>query len=189
MILNYANCIARSLSEAEHIIERLRLAGFSRNDISALFSSGIGRVHAGGEHSGNGSDKGALSWLAGFGTLTVPGVDALTAAGPFLAVSRGADNGAIGSISMALAFFGLPVPEAKRYEQQIEGGGIWFSVATRDADEVSRARWIFENAGAEDIAITTETKSTPGAFRRNSSSAGLIPKRYRGKRFGRLFTS
>ena len=189
MILKYVNCIVRSLSKADHIVERLKFAEFSRNDISLLFLSKLGSGDVADENAGNNRDKGALNWLGGFGTLTIPAIGCLTAAGPFLTLSSKVRNGSLENISTALACFGMPDLEAKRYGQQIEQGGIWFSVVTRGLDEVSRAQWIFEDAGVEDLATTKETKSTPGSLRRNSSTSGLVPKRYRGKRFGRLFFS
>ena len=52
----------------------------------------------------------------------------------------------------------MPEYEAKRYEGKIKEGNILISVHTEDRTERSRAKEIFEEAGAEDIADTEEAR-------------------------------
>src|SRR5262249_44204663 len=68
---------------------------------------------------------GVLGWLAGIGTLAIPGVGPLVAAGLIVAALTGVGvGGAIGGIASALVGMGIPEYEAKRYEGRIKSGGI-----------------------------------------------------------------
>ena len=87
-------CIATSRNQAEIIVDRLKNAGFSNNDISVLFpDKDTSRDFAHekntkapeGIATGAGSGGvigGALGWLAGIGALAIPGVGPFIAAGP-----------------------------------------------------------------------------------------------------------
>ena len=58
---------------------------------------------------------GTLGWLAGIGTLAIPGVGPLIAAGPIMAALSGAAvGGTVGGVSGALIGMGIPEYEAKR---------------------------------------------------------------------------
>ena len=66
---------------------------------------------------------GALGWLAGIGSLAIPGVGPFIAAGPILAALSGAAVGAaVGGIAGGLIGLGIPELEAKRYEGKIKEG-------------------------------------------------------------------
>jgi hypothetical protein len=164
-------CIATSLSQAELIVDRLKAAGFSNNDISALLPErGSTRDFAHkkstkapeGAAAGAGTGAalgGVLGWLAGIGALAIPGVGPLVAAGPIAAALSGAAvGGAVGGITGALVGLGMPEYEAKRYEGKIKDGNILISVHADDSDEIDRAKDIFEEAGAEDISTAGEPK-------------------------------
>src|SRR5262245_8872714 len=98
-------CIATSFTQAELIVDRLKAAGFSNNDISALFpEKGRTREFAHqkstkapeGATAGAGTGVvvgGALGWLAGIGALAIPGLGPLIAAGPIVAALSGAAVG------------------------------------------------------------------------------------------------
>jgi hypothetical protein len=161
--------IARSDDQAIRIANNLRAAGFSQNDISVLFPDKQGtRDFAHEQHtkapegavSGvvtGGIIGGALGWLVGIGSLAIPGLGPFIAAGPILAALGGvAAGGTTGGIVGALIGMGIPEYEAKRYEGKIREGNIFISVHAENSDEVSRAKEIFRNAGAEDIAYTGE---------------------------------
>jgi hypothetical protein len=161
--------IARSEDQAIRIANALRAAGFSQNDVSVLFPDKQGtRDFAHEQHtkapegavSGvvtGGIIGGALGWLVGIGSLAIPGVGPFIAAGPILAALGGvAAGGTAGGIVGALIGMGIPEYEAKRYEGKIREGNILISVHAENSDEVSRAKEIFRNAGAEDIAYTGE---------------------------------
>src|SRR5436190_10499952 len=148
-------CIATSEFQAESIVNDLRLAGFSDNDISVLFPDKTGpRDFAHEQHSkapegaatgagAGGILGGALGWLAGIGLLAIPGVGPFVAAGPIMAALSGAAvGGAVGGIAGALIGLGIPEYEAKRYEGKVKSGGILISVHTEDSDEVKAAKEI-----------------------------------------------
>jgi hypothetical protein len=161
--------IARSESQAVLIVERLRAAGFSNNDISVLFPDRAGtKDFAHEQHTkapegaatGAGTGGvlgGALGWLVGIGALAIPGLGPFIAAGPIMAALSGAAAGAaLGGLTGALIGLGIPEYEAKRYEGKIKEGNVLISVHAENSTERDRARTIFEEAGAEDISYTEE---------------------------------
>lgn len=162
-------CIAISHSQAEGIVNQLKAAGFSNNDISVLFPDKRGTkdfAHeqhtkapegaAAGAGTG-GIVGGALGWLAGIGALAIPGIGPFIAAGPIMAALSGAAVGAaLGGITGALIGMGIPEYEAKRYEGKVREGNILISVHTENWREVERAKGIFKTAGARDISAAEE---------------------------------
>lgn len=162
-------CIARSESQAIEIVNQLRAAGFTTNDISALFPDRTGtKDFAHEQHtkapegtvtggSAGALFGGALGWLAGIGMLAIPGLGPFVAAGPILAALSGAAIGAaVGGIAGALIGLGVPEFEAKRYEGKIREGNILMSVHCENEVAVRTVRSIFERADAEDIATGAE---------------------------------
>jgi hypothetical protein len=65
----------------------------------------------------------------------------------------------VGGIAGALIGLGIPEYEAKRYEGKIKDGNVLISVHTENRDEISRAKDIFKNVGAEDISTTGESSA------------------------------
>jgi len=161
--------MALSREQAEKIVEELRFSGFSNNDISVLLpdkrstrdfaheqntKAPEGTVAGGATGMGVGA---ALGWLAGIGSLTVPGVGPFIAAGPMMAALSGAAVGGVaGGIVGGLVGFGIPEYEAKRYEGKLQSGNILISVHTDDSAQRDRAKKVFERAGAEDIGSSAE---------------------------------
>jgi hypothetical protein len=163
--------LAKDESLAIAIVEQLKAAGFSANDISVLFPDKRGTKDFAHEHhtkapegaaAGAGTGGvlgGALGWLAGIGALAIPGLGPFIAAGPIMAALSGAAAGAaLGGIAGALIGLGIPEYEAKRYEGKIKEGHVLISVHTDDRTERSRAKQILERAGAEDVADTSEAR-------------------------------
>jgi len=164
-------CITKTDTQAVAIVDRLKTAGFSPNDISVLFPDKAGtKDFAHEQHTkapegavtGAGTGGvlgGALGWLVGIGALAIPGVGPFIAAGPILAALSGAAAGAaLGGVTGALIGMGIPEYEAKRYEGKIKEGNMLISVHTEDSTERERAKTIFEQAGAEDISYTEEAR-------------------------------
>jgi hypothetical protein len=163
-------CIATREDQANRIIDSLKAANFSNNDISVLFpdkgttknfahqkntKAPEGAVAGGGAGAAVGA---TLGWLAGIGMLAIPGIGPFIAAGPIMAALSGAAvGGAVGGLTGALVGMGIPEFEAKRYEGRIKSGNILISVHSEDADETSHAKKIFEDAGAEDISSAGES--------------------------------
>ena len=162
-------CIARDEAQACRIVDLLKSNGFSDNDVSVLLSDKQGtRDFAHEKHTKapegattgvatGGILGGAIGWLAGIGALAIPGVGPLIAAGPILAALSGAAIGAAaGGLTGALIGLGIPEYEAKRYEGKVRSGNILISVHTDDGDGARRAREIFAQQNAEDIASAGE---------------------------------
>ncbi len=163
-------CIATSEDQAIRIVDDLKTANFSSNDISVLLPDKTGTkdfAHKQNTKAPEGATTGgvaggvlggAVGWLVGIGALAIPGVGPFIAAGPIMAALGGAAvGGAVGGIAGALIGMGIPEYEAKRYEGKIKGGNVLISVHTEDGTEVKRAKEIFKQAGAEDISSTGES--------------------------------
>src|SRR5512138_419882 len=162
-------CLARDEAQAVRIVDNLKAAGFSNNDISVLlpdkestreFAHQKGTKAPEGAVTGAGTGGaigGVLGWLAGIGSLAIPGLGPFIAAGPIMAALSGASVGAAaGGLIGALVGMGIPEFEAKRYEAKIREGRILLSVHSENSDQTKRAKEIFEAAGAEDIATAGE---------------------------------
>ena len=158
-----------SENQAARIVDSLKSAGFSNNDISVLFPDKTGTRDFAHEQNTKapegaatgvgvgGVAGGVLGWLVGIGSLAIPGVGPFIAAGPIMAALAGVGVGAaVGGLSGALIGMGIPELEAKQYEGKIRGGNILISVHSEDSEERSRAKEIFERLGAHDIAYTGE---------------------------------
>ncbi|MFZ0589943.1 MAG: quinol:electron acceptor oxidoreductase subunit ActD [Bryobacteraceae bacterium] len=161
--------IYATIAEAEEAVNTLRSSGFRREDVSALFPDNQGSkdfVHERATKAPEGAVTGAstgvvvggaLGWLAGIGTLAIPGAGPLIAAGPILALLSGIGVGGVaGGIVGALVGSGIPEYEAKRYEGRVRSGQILLSVHCDDSEWVKRARETLEATGAEDISTATE---------------------------------
>lgn len=162
-------CIAKSIEQTESIVNKLKAAGFANNDISVLLpdksttkdfahekhtKAPEGAAIGGALGIGTGA---VLGWLAGIGSLAIPGLGPFIAAGPIMAILSGAGLGAAtGGLTGALIGVGIPEYEAIRYEGKIKGGGILISVHTANSDSIDQAKEIFELAHAEDISSTEE---------------------------------
>jgi len=169
MSKKYVACIATSLSQADQIVERLKMANFSNSGISTLFAdrdSNRDFAHARNTQAPRGAVAGAgtsgiasagLGWIAGIGALAIPGVGPFIAAGPIMTALSG---GAVGGIAGGLIGLGISEVEARRYEDKIRGGNILISVHTDDVGDIARAKDLFHQAGAQDICPASEA-STP----------------------------
>jgi len=162
-------CIAKDISQTELIVNQLKSAGFSSNDISVLLpEKNTSKDFAYEKHSKapEGASVGGsvglgvgavLGWLVGIGSLAIPGVGPFIAAGPIMsALSVAALGAAAGGLTGALIGVGIPEFEAKRYEGKIKGGCVLISVHAANSEAIMQAKEIFEDAHAEDISSTTE---------------------------------
>src|SRR5262247_2555775 len=154
--------IARSEAQAITIVERLRAAGFSDDDISVLCPDKAGtRDFAHEQHTkapegaatgaGTGGVLGGVfGWLVGIGALAIPGLGPFIAAGPIMAALSGAAAGAaLGGLTGTLIGLGMPEYEAKRYEGKLQEGNVLISVHAEDSTEREHIKEIFTTAGAE----------------------------------------
>jgi len=150
--------------QAEAVVDELRLAGFSNNDVSMLYHDSEGTLefaHANSTKAPGGAVVGILGgvagWLVGLGTLMIPGAGSLIAAGPIFAALSGVAVGATaGGLSGALTGLGFLEYEAKLYADKLQDGNILIAAHTENRHEVKVAREIFERADAHDIGVTQE---------------------------------
>jgi hypothetical protein len=155
----------------ESAVDRFKAEGFLSSDISALLPTSAGtkdfaheKATKAHEAATTGAASGAviggtLGWLAGIGTLAIPGIGPFVAAGPILAALGGASiGGALGGVAGALVGLGIPEYEAKRYESAVKDGGMLLSVHAGKGDWVEKAKQIFKECGAHDISATSEEK-------------------------------
>jgi hypothetical protein len=153
----------------ENAVDTLKADGFRAADVSVLFPCNEGNKEFAhekntkmpeGAATGAGSGMvvgGALGWLAGIGSLAIPGFGPFIAAGPILAALAGAGvGGAVGGITGALIGMGIPEYEAKRYEGQIVKGNILLSVHCDDSEWTKKAKDLLTRTGAEDVSSAGE---------------------------------
>jgi hypothetical protein len=159
-------------ASVEYGVDALRTAGFRNSDISVLFPENTGTkdfAHEKGTKAPEGASAGsgtgavlggALGWLAGIGSLAIPGVGPFIAAGPIVGSLAGAGvGGVVGGLAGALIGMGIPEYEAKRYEGRVKDGGILLSVHSDGSDWTKRAKQILEETGAQDISSSSEASS------------------------------
>lgn len=162
--------ILKDRQQAERVVERLKSVGFFPNDISMLFADVSGSKDFAIEHETKAPEGattggttgfvagGILGWLAGIGTLAIPGLGPFIAAGPIMAALSGAAVGtALGGIVGALVGMGMPEFEARRYEAKIKEGNILISVHTEDSGGIDRATAVLNECHAEDISTASES--------------------------------
>ena len=162
--------IVSTPEQASLIVGRLRESGFTGKDISVLFPDKQGTrdfAHEKNTKAPEGAATGGvagmgvgavLGWLAGIGSLAIPGVGPFIAAGPIMgALSGAAVGGATGGLVGALVGLGIPEYEAKLYDGKVRGGNALVSVHTEGGDEQKRAKEILEKAGAADISSSSES--------------------------------
>ncbi|HEY2842477.1 MAG TPA: DUF3341 domain-containing protein, partial [Bryobacteraceae bacterium] len=146
--------------------------GFTSDDISVLlpdnkssrdFAHEKGTKAPEGTTAGvtaGGAIGGTLGLLAGIGALAIPGIGPLIAAGPIMAALAGLGvGGAVGGLIGALVGMGIPEYEAKRYEGHVKAGGVLLSVHCGTPGQITRAKEILKETGAEDISTTGEASA------------------------------
>ena len=162
--------IYKTVGLAEQAVNRLSAAGFSQNDISVLLPDNQSTKDFAHEKStkapegtatgvtAGGVVGGTLGLLAGIGALAIPGLGPFIAAGPIMAALAGLGvGGAVGGLIGALVGMGIPEYEAKRYEGRLKNGGILLSVHCDTSAEISRAKEVLKETGADDISSSGET--------------------------------
>lgn len=151
---------------AEDAVAELRRANFPDSAISMLVPDNVGsKDFAHEKHTkapegavaggGTGAVLGAaVGWLAGAGSLMIPGLETLTSVGPMVAAFSGVGVGVVlGGVTGGLFGLGIPEYEAKRYEGRIRHGGILLSVHCPDPHWTGPAQSILRRTGATDIGI------------------------------------
>jgi hypothetical protein len=175
--------IYKSSAQAERAVDVLGSAGFSYNDISVLLpdnQSSKEFAHEKNTKAPEGTTTGVatggvvggtLGLLAGIGALAIPGLGPFIAAGPIMASLAGLGvGGAVGGLIGALVGMGIPEYEAKRYEGRVKDGGVLLSVHCDTSDEISRAKDLLKQTGAEDISSSGEKAASTHKVRTGTAS-------------------
>lgn len=153
-------------------VEALKAAGFRQTDISVLYPENLGSKDFAHERhtkapegavagGGSGAVVGAaLGWLAGAGTMFIPGLEGVAAAGPIMGLLSGMGVGvSIGGLAGAIAGAGIPEYEAKRYEGRVRDGGILVSVHCDNAEWAQTAKGLLKRSGAGHVSTAAEAKA------------------------------
>jgi hypothetical protein len=172
-------------TDVERAVDALRAEGYRNTDISVLYPLNQGTKDFAHEQDSKAPEGattgavtgavlgGALGWLAGIGSLAIPGLGPFIAAGPIMAALAGAGaGGAVGGVTGALVGFGIPEYEAKRYEGRVKDGGILLSVHCDDSEWTRKAKEILENMGATDVSSSGEASSDVDASDRPRYKTG-----------------
>jgi hypothetical protein len=161
--------IYKTAEQAEYAVDRFLDGGFTSDDISVLMPDNKSTKDFAHEKStkapegtaagvtAGGAIGGTLGLLAGIGALAIPGVGPLIAAGPIMGALAGLGvGGAVGGLIGALVGMGIPEYEAKRYEGRVKAGGVLFSVHCGTPGQITRAKELLKETGAEDMSTTGE---------------------------------
>jgi len=154
-----------NLTDAHGAVRELVTMGWSRDDISLVagdtkgeYTTQTGTLSDEMSATAAGASTGAIlgglgGLLVGLGTLAIPGVGPLIAAGPLATTLLGAGVGAAaGGLLGALIDVGIPEEQANYYAEGVRRGGILVSVkAEEDGMMVDRAVNILERHNAIDV--------------------------------------
>lgn len=179
--------IYKNSTQAEHAVDRIAAAGFAYNDISVLLpdsKSSKEFAHEKNTKAPEGTTVGVatggvvggtLGLLAGIGALAIPGLGPFIAAGPIMASLAGLGvGGTLGGLIGALVGMGIPEYEAKRYEGRVKDGGVLLSVHCDSSEEVSRAKELLKETGAEDIASSGEKAVSTHTVKANTAGSRTL---------------
>lgn len=149
-----------SQDHAETAARQVRDQGLRTDDISIVAKHGDAdeREHGatmGRDVNDNISDGvvsgGVLGGIAGLligaGSMVIPGLGIIAAAGPITGLLSGAVTGGIVG---GLIDLGIPESRSREYESELKRGKVLFSMKT-DEDKVGRISSILRNAGASSV--------------------------------------
>ncbi len=147
-------------SYAERAAVQVKDQGLRTEDISIIVRQGgddAGRNNATMKTGGRGINDnisdgvvtgGVLGGLAGLligaGSMVIPGLGIIAAAGPITGLLSGAVTGGIVG---GLVDLGIPENRSKQYESEVKAGKVLFSMKT-DEDKVNRVADILKSNGA-----------------------------------------
>jgi hypothetical protein len=161
----------RTGTDAEVLVLRLKEAGFTANDISVLLPDKQGTkdfAHEKNTKAPEGAATGgitgagvgaALGWLAGIGSLAIPGRRPPDCGrsdhGCAERCSRRRRDGRPDWRPRRNGHSGI---RGKAIRGKIRGGNALVSIHTENGDEKDRAEKLLKQAGAQDISSSTEEK-------------------------------
>ena len=164
-------CVVRTEQDADQVVNRLRGAGFSAQEVSAVTQDrreGRELNHeatktrlegmAAGAAAG-GLLLGGLGWIAGIVALSIPGIGPILAAGPIVAaLGDAAIGGAFGAIGGGILGLRMPDHVSRYYEEALQNGHSLIAVHSEDPVKREKAKEIFNGAGGEHISDVDESK-------------------------------
>jgi hypothetical protein len=154
-------CTAQNINQTAIIVNKLKTAGFSNNEISVLFqdTSGSNELDIKAQHKAQDRVTGGidvvaeLEWIVEIDSLEIPDIGPFIAAGPILIeLSRIPEKGTLGGLMGALIGVGIPEHDAQHYQEKIKGGRTLIAVNTGNMEARDTANNIFQQAHAEDIS-------------------------------------
>jgi uncharacterized membrane protein len=162
--------VARTNLQVERTIDELQEdALIPVSEISVVIPESVGEPADGAEKAtkapeGAGAGAvtggvigGTIGLLAGLGTLAIPGLGPLIAAGPIMAALGGTAAGATaGGVVGALVGLGIPEYEAKVYEGRLKEGGYLVAVHVEDNEVADISREIMKKNNLEDVSVVSE---------------------------------
>ena len=158
--------------QAERVVHALEAAGVPHDDISLVSGDQSRSATTGGAGdtatatgTGTGATIGTVlgggaGLLAGLGSLAIPGVGPIVAAGWLIATLTGAGVGAAaGGLLGSLTGAGVDEAEAQGYAEHVSRGGALVTVRAGEED-AAQVEHILEHGEARAAAATTTTAAT-----------------------------
>jgi uncharacterized protein (TIGR02271 family) len=159
---------------AVRAVHALEAAGVPHDDISLVSGDkerSVATTVAGdtADHTGTGAGTGATlgtvlgggaGLLAGIGSLAIPGVGPIVAAGWLIATLTGAGVGAAaGGLLGSLTGAGVDEADAKAYADHVERGGTLLTVRASD-EQATQVEYILEHGEAPTTGLAAPTTAT-----------------------------
>jgi len=144
-----------TMNEAEDAVRALQDQGFSRDEISLVAK----RSHSKDKTADVAADAGLGAALGGIGGLlaglagaSLPGIGAIVAGGPVIALLGGMGIGAAaGGIIGVLVEAGVPREQADTYAESVRRGHVLVTLKAGGEDRAERACEIMDSHGAVDV--------------------------------------
>ena len=176
-----------SYDQAERVVHALEAAGVPHDDISLVSGdqsrSGVTDGTAGESATATGTGTGATigtvlgggaGLLAGLGSLAIPGVGPIVAAGWLIATLTGAGVGAAaGGLLGSLTGAGVDETEAKGYAEHVGRGGTLVTVRATEED-AAQVEHILEHGEAQAAAMTTAPVMAPAMVQSGAAPAAPV---------------
>ncbi|AMK78560.1 MULTISPECIES: general stress protein [Methylomonas] len=154
-------CICQDIGQTAAIVNNLKMAGFSNNEISLVFpdNTTLPGLQQNSDENADSAEEDSLDleWLSGIDSLDIPGVGRFIAAGPIMVeLSRTPQKDQADDLIGALVGVGIPAHHAEHYQEKIKAGRTLIAVNTATVETRDTANTIFQQAEAEDISSSEE---------------------------------
>ena len=174
----------RDSLHAEAGVKELVTGGFRPEEIAVLEAENVGPKDLAHERHSKAPEGavtggsagvvigGTLGWLAGIGTIVIPGIAQFLSAGPVMDSLAGVGaGGVLGAIVGAVIGLGIPEFEAKRYRGLIKEGRSLLSVHCDSSEWVTLAKTLLKSAGGQGVVSARE--SGAGFAARRAGNTGF----------------